>query len=369
MRTMRHSAPERIVVFLPNWVGDVVMATPVLAALREHFSGAHIACIGRGAAGQLIAGSPWYDEFIPDAPSRAPRVRNFFRTVREVRRRRFDLAVLLPNSFRVALLARLGSAGRIVGYVRDGRGWLLSDGPTPERDENGRFRPVPTIDYYIGLARHLGVPVPSRRMALGVVEADRAEADRLLDRPGAAAGGPLVMLNPGASFGPSKMWAPERFGAVADELVGRCGARVIINAAPNAAERRTAALVAGAMQNKALLNLAELDNTLGLLKALLCRCDLLITNDTGPRHIAAAFGVGVVTLFGSTDPVWAQIDYDRERIIRVQLPCSPCQQKVCPQPAGPLYHRCMEDISPEMVLLAAGELLDLSPREAREESA
>ena len=362
-------APERLVVFLPNWVGDVVMATPVLAALREHFAGARIVYVGREVARQLLAGSDRCDEFILDASDRRPKVGNFFRTVRRVRRRRFDLALLLPNSFRTALLARLGHAGRIVGYIRDGRGWLLSDGPKPERDSSGRFKPAPAIDYYIRLAGHVGVPAPARKMTLGVLASDREQAQALLAQAGARSDRPLVMLNPGASFGPSKMWAPERFGAVADALIERRGAQVIVNAAPNDAERGVAAQVAGAMRGPPLVNLAGRDNTLGLLKALLRRCDLLITNDTGPRHIAAAFGVGVVTLFGSTDPVWAQIDYDRERILRVDLPCSPCQEKICPQPAGPLYHQCMAGISTEMVLRAADELLDLPPRDRGEDAA
>jgi len=88
------------------------------------------------------------------------------------------------------------------------------------------------------------------------------------------------------------------------------------------------------------------------------RCRLLITNDTGARHIAAALGIGVVSLFGSTDPVWAQIDYALERIVRVDLPCSPCQQPICPLPAGPTYHQCMAAITPQMVLAEVEALLE-----------
>ena len=101
-----------------------------------------------------------------------------------------------------------------------------------------------------------------------------------------------------------------------------------------------------------------------MLKALLRRCAVLITNDTGTRHIAAALGVGVVTLFGSTDPAWTEIDYPRERTVRLDLPCSPCQQRLCRQPPGPLYHQCMGLITPEMVLPAAEELLELAAGDA-----
>lgn len=163
------------------------------------------------------------------------------------------------------------------------------------------------------------------------------------------------MLNPGGAFGPSKIWDSHRYAGVADRLMQRHGAQIIINAAPS--ERAIAASVDREMCNTPAVNFAELDNSLGLLKGLLRRCSLLITNDTGARHIAAALGTGVVTLFGSTDPRWSRIDYDRERIIRVDVPCSPCQKKMCAQPPGPLYHQCMSAITPEMVLQAAEKLL------------
>jgi heptosyltransferase-2 len=105
------------------------------------------------------------------------------------------------------------------------------------------------------------------------------------------------------------------------------------------------------------LNLARVPNSLGLLKALVRRSNLVITNDTGPRHFAAAFGVPVVTVFGATDPGWTTIYYPRERIVRVEVPCGPCQRRTCPLPEGPRHHQCMLKIPPEMVLAAAEELL------------
>jgi len=354
---MTPAAVQRVAVFLPNPVGDVVMATPVLRALRRALPDAHIVTVAREPAHQVMAGSGWQDGTIVDRSGRTPKIRNLLRTAREVRRARFDLALLLPNSFRKALIAWLGGCRRVVGYRRDGRGWMLTDPVEPPRNDDGTFRAIPTIDYYIALAARAGVDVPDRAMELGVPDADAAQAAALLEEAGASGNGPLVMLNPGAAFGTSKMWDPERFACVGDALVDRRGASIIINAAPMDMERRIARRVASAMHHEPLINFAERDNTIGLLKALIARCDLLITNDTGPRHIAAALGIGVVTLFGSTDPVWARIDYDRERTIRMDVPCSPCQQKLCPLPAGPTYHQCMTEITTEMVLSAVEEVL------------
>ena len=354
---MTPAAVQRVAVFLPNPVGDVVMATPVLRALRRALPDAHIVTVARDPANQVMAGSGWQNGTIVDRSGRAPKIRNLLRTAREVRRGRFDLALLLPNSFRKAMVAFLGGCKRVVGYRRDGRGWMLTDPVEPLRNDDGTFRAIPTIDYYIALAVRAGIEVPNRTMELGIPDADAAQAATLLDQAGGSGDGPLVMLNPGAAFGTSKMWDPERFARVGDALVDWYGARIIINAAPMDMERRIARNVAGAMRHAPLINFAERDNTIGLLKALIARCDLLITNDTGPRHIAAAVGIGVVTLFGSTDPVWARIDYERERTIRVDVPCSPCQQKLCPLAAGPTYHQCMTEITPGMVLSAAEELL------------
>ena len=349
------SEPRRIVVFLPNWVGDAVMATPALRALRERFASSYLVLAGRAAALEVLGGTDLADASIEDRSKGGLGAAGLLSLAGRVRRGRFDLALLLPNSFRVALSARLAGVGRIAGYDRDGRGCLLTDKLQPERLGEGRFKPVPTIDYYIDLVRMLGANPAGREMVLAVGPADAARADELL----AAATGPdqpVVMINPGASFGQSKLWDPERFAAVADALIEGRNAAIIINAAP--AERQIAADVAAAMRHAPTLNFAERTNTIGLLKALMKRCRLLITNDTGARHIAAAMGIGVVTLFGSTDPVWAQIDYPLERIIRVDFPCSPCQQPICPHPAGPTYHQCMAAITPEMVLAEAETLLE-----------
>ncbi len=343
--------PRRIAVFLPNWVGDVVMATPTLAALRARFPDAEIVHVGRPAAVATLDGTGVADGAIDTA-----RTGGLWGLARTLRRRRPDLAVLMPNSFRAALAAWLGGARRRVGYARDGRGPLLTDRLRPPRDPAGRYRPVPMLDYYAGLLVPLDAMIDDRPMRLPVAAADREAADALLADAGVRPDRPLVMLNPGASFGTSKMWAPRRYAALADRLIDQREAQVIVNAAP--AEKRVARWVADAMARPPAVSFAARDNTLGLLKALLARCELLVTNDTGARHVAAALGAGVVTVFGSTDPEWSRIDYPLERIVRADVECSPCQLKLCPLPGGPEYHRCMESVSPERVFAAAAELLD-----------
>jgi heptosyltransferase-2 len=368
------SEATHILVFLPNWVGDVVMATPVLRSLREGFPESRIVYFGRKIALDVLAGNTWADASVVDESRNKPRAVHFLRTAKQLARCRADVALLLPNSFRSALLARLGRATRRVGYGRDGRSWLLTDRLVPPRDAAGKFLPRPMIDYYADILRQgMGLEVASRKMALPVRPVDIAAAEQLLDEArshtqntaGDDCATPLVMLNPGASFGTSKLWPVERYAALADELIERRGARIIINASPSPAERNLAWQVEQAMTHKPLVNFARLDNSLGLLKGMMSLCDLLVTNDTGARHIAAAMGTAVVTIFGSTDPRWAQIDYPMERIVRADVPCSPCQQKFCPLPSGPGHHCCMQAISVEAVRASAMELLRISQAETK----
>lgn len=348
---------SRIIILLPTWVGDAVMATPALSALRRQFDRAHIIWMGNAAAREVLAGLALADDVVDD-PSRRRGSPSIWQAGRLVRQGRYDLAVLLPNSFRSAFVCRLAGVPRRLGYARDGRGWLLTDRLAPPRGTDGKLEPTPAISYYLSLAEALGCSTPDRTMTLAVEPAFAKQADQLLEKAGVTSQTPLVVINPGASFGASKLWPVERFAAVADELHERFGAAIAINAGP--AETTIAAAMESAMRHRPAINMTRARPSLGLLKAMTARAALMITGDTGPRHMAAALGTAVVTIFGPTDPAWTIINYARERIIRVDLPCSPCQKKVCPL-TGAQMHQCMLQITPDMVLTAAEELLRTSP--------
>ena len=163
-------------------------------------------------------------------------------------------------------------------------------------------------------------------------------------------GGPLVVLNPGANYGSAKCWPPEYYAQLADALVERFGARVVASLGPK--EREIADRLAAAARRPIDI---FVDPPLGLgpLKALVRRCDLLITNDTGPRHFAAAFSVPVVTIFGSSDPAWTETRFAKERMVMLKLDCQPCMERTCPLK----HHDCMRRLLPAMVLEKAEELL------------
>lgn len=339
-----------LLVRCPNWVGDVVMATPALDALRAGFPGARLICLAKRNAQNIVRDGPWFDEYID---CRDKTWGGFWQVVREVKAYKPDMAVVLPNSFRSVLPIRLAGVKRVYGYRRGGRGILIAGGPVPQR-ENGKFVPMPMQDYYLGICRWLGLDLPDDpkpRMFIGPEL--RQKGETLLHKYGIAAHDVVIGLNPGASFGASKCWPAEHFARLAELLENRWQAKLLLFAGPGE-EAIAQAIVQ--KSSARIINTAPDKVDLALLKPLIQRCQLLVTNDTGPRHYAVAFDVPAVVLMGPTDPGWTAANLDQTRVLRIDMPCSPCHKKTCPTD-----HRCMTEITPAMAFAAAGELLKKLP--------
>jgi heptosyltransferase-2 len=335
---------QRILVFVPNWVGDVVMATPALQSIRARFPNARIVHLMRSYVADVLRGTSFGNE-VAFWSSGGPG--GFARMIWELRRERFDMAVLLTNSFRSAMVAWMAGATERVGYVRDRRGPLLTKRLAPVR-QGRRFVPLPALDYYNELAVAVGCGPPGLKMELATVPSDESEIDARLGDVDTRR--PLVVLNPGANFGWAKCWPADYYAALADRLVEEYGARVIASLVPR--ERAIGDRLKAAAR-RPIEVFADPPLGIGPLKALIKRADLLVTNDTGPRHFAAAFGTPVVTIFGSSDPQWTDTRYARERIVRLHLECQPCMKRVCPLK----HHNCMQHLLPDMVMEKIGELL------------
>jgi heptosyltransferase-2 len=354
------SNPSKILVVQPSWVGDAVMATPTLRALRELYPSAHIAYLMRRYVKPIYTGMPWADQLITyrTGKTRAKAGKGqFFDLAARLRAAKFDAAVLLPNSFKTALVCKMAGIDRIIGYERDGRGFLLDDKLLPVKDR-GKFVPSPIVKYYLGIAHYLGSKQRELKLELFVTPSEKREAEEVfvrcgldadLYRPALSGKPPLIVLNPGAQYGAAKCWPAEYFSKLADRFVQELGATVLISAAPK--ERAIVDSIQRGMTHSAV-DLSRAGMTLGALKEIVRRCDLMVTNDTGPRHIAAAFDVPVVTVFGPTHPEWTEIYFPKERKVAVKVFCGPCQKKVCP-----LDHRCMTRVTPAMVYDTSLELL------------
>ncbi len=345
-----HRAPGKVAVFLPNWVGDAVMATPAIRALRSRFSHSQITAVLRPYIADVFAGSPWFDDLIPLDP-RGPKNQRWASVADQLRSRRIDLAVLFPNSFHSAFVALLGGCKERVGYALHGRSSLLTLKPQWESDALGRRIPSPIVDAYNALARAVGCEDVDRRMQLFTTPDDEAAADRVWQRLGFDANKELVCLNPGAAFGAAKHWPSSAFAELTRLLHERRGSQVLVLCGPK--ERELARSIVTQSGVAAAASLADDEVSLGLTKACIRRSRLLVTTDSGPRHFATAFNRPVVTLFGPTHIAWTETFHPLGINLQKQVACGPCQLRRCP-----LDHRCMTLLSPEEVFEASSRLLE-----------
>jgi heptosyltransferase-2 len=338
---------QKILIRMPNWIGDAVMALPAVSALRRRFPDAELVAVAIPVIAELLSHHPAFDRLIVfDKRGLLGRLR----LVRTVRAGRFDLAVLFSNAFESALVAALSGIPERLGYRRDGRGFLLNRGvPVPKET-------VHQSAYYLRLVEGLGTNGrhSPKTPSLWLLPDERAFASNLLiPKPFNSkleTGNPklLVGVNPGAAYGSSKRWAPENFAEVANRLIASHDAAILIFGGPN--DREAAEAIASAMKRPPLILAGK--TSLRESMALLARCRLLITNDSGPMHIAAALGVPVVAVFGPTDPEVTSPLGEGHRIVRVDVDCSPCRHRECP-----IDHRCMVRLTPERVVEAAAETL------------
>jgi heptosyltransferase-2 len=341
-----------IAVFLPNWVGDAVMATPALRAIRQHFAAARVIGVLKSHIAELLEGTSWLNEHVV-LDMHGPRQARWPSASVRLRRHRPDLGILFPNSFHSALVAWLGGSRRRIGYARYGRSLLLTD-RLHARRAGGRLLPSPAIDSYNRLAALAGCPETSYRMELATSAKDEAAADAVWRDAHFSDCAEVVCLNPGAAFGAAKHWQNEHFAELARRLVDQRGGGVLVLCGPN--ERDMARTIAAAAGRPHVHSLANAPVSLGLSKACVRRADLLVTTDSGPRHFAAAFDRPVVTLFGPTHIEWTETYHPKAIHLQKKVPCGPCQQRTCH-----LDHRCMTTLLPEEVFDAAQELLRRFP--------
>jgi lipopolysaccharide heptosyltransferase II len=316
--------PQGVIVRLPNWLGDTVMAVPALRALRSAFADERLALAGPWAP--LLAGQGLADVLVAYPRAWTGRLR----TTDRVGALRADLAVLLPNSLEAALAARYWRARRRVGFAGDGRTWLLTDPvplPVPRRHQ---------IDEYLMLVQTLGVPAVIGEPRLTPPRADgpeRAAVRSLLAGAGVAADAarPLVGVHLGAEYGAAKCWPAERVVDFCRLLVGAGGTAVLLGAPRDSALAERVVSATGAP------SLVGRDRPESLL-AELAEIDALVSGDTGVAHLAAALGTPVVTLFGPTDP-GLSAPRGTAAIVRHAVPCAPCFYRECP-----IEHPCLRDV-------------------------
>ncbi len=339
---MRRESVKRLLVRTPNWIGDAVMSEPALSAVRKLFPSAEITWLAKPAIAELFQGHPACDKVVVyEDRGRHSGITGKWALAEMLRGQRYELAILLQNAFEAAMLAFLSGIPRRFGYATDGRKCLLSDPvvkPTTTRHQ---------VDYFLDMLRPLGVEGQASAPQLYLTAQEEREREQRLAQFGFTEADCLVGLNPGSIYGGAKRWLPDRFAETADRLVRESGAkriRVVMVGARG--EETLGQAIAERMATKPIVLSGR--TSIRQLMAVIKRCSLFITNDTGPMHIAAAFGVPVVAIFGPTDwrttaPLGAA-----HSIVRHEVECAPCLLRECP-----IDHRCMTRVTVDEVCEAA----------------
>ncbi|MBS0183268.1 MAG: lipopolysaccharide heptosyltransferase II [Nitrospira sp.] len=344
---MHRYLPSKILVRAPNWIGDAVMCEPAVRGLRSLFPEAELTMLAKPAIAELFIAHPSLHRLLVyDDKGAHAGISGKWSLAGSLRRHRFDLAILFQNAFEAALLAWLAGIPRRYGYATDGRVFLLTE---PIAVPRGSV-PEHQVEYYWNLLRPLGLADGATLPTLLVSADEDRKADVRLASSGIDSSDLIIGINPGSTYGSAKRWLSDRFAEVAKRLVRRLeqteSAHVAVVVLGAKGEESLGEDIAAQLGSRSVV--LSGGTTIRELMAVVKRCRLLITNDTGPMHIAAALGVPVVAVFGPTD--WrTTAPYGQARsIVREAVDCAPCLLRECP-----IDHRCMTRISVDRVYEAA----------------
>jgi heptosyltransferase-2 len=329
----------RILIRSTNWVGDAILTTPAIRAIRKNFPHSEITILAKPWVAPVFEGNPHVDRImIYDANNRHKGWLGRLRLIRDIRKKKFDLAILLQNAFEAAIIAFVSRIPIRLGYDTDGRGLFLTH--SVHRTHNAKFKDIHETDYYLGMLTPFGLTPDGSELTLKISKPNHKSADKLLTGYGIGKSDQIVGISPGATYGSAKRWLPERYAALADKIQEQYGAHILIFGAPG--EKQIGEKVTQLMKGVAI-NLCG-RTTLGEGIALINRCNLFITNDSGLMHVAAALDIPLVAVFGPTNPHTTGPIGTKSKIVRIPVPCSPCLQPECATD-----HRCMKEISVDMV--------------------
>ena len=345
----------RILVRATNWVGDAVMSIPALQSLRAQYPHAHISILARPWVAGLYGREPFCDELIPyDAPRGWQGLSDKLNVAAQVRARHFDCAILFQNAFEAAVLVRMAGIPVRIGYAADGRGWLLSHSiPVPRPDETPRHQRF----YYLELLKRAQLIQTYAVDGIIRLSGARAAAKKGRERfSQASINGLVIGVSPGAAYGGAKRWLPERFAEAATRIARERHATVAVFGARE--ELPVCEIVQRNVESLGQLcvNFAGTTSIADFIE-MAAACDVFLTNDSGPMHIASALGVPTVVIFGATDEVATGPTGPLSRVVRQPVDCSPCLLRECP-----IDHRCMTRVTAERVANAAMSLIELEKR-------
>lgn len=324
----------KILIRVPNWIGDSVLARPAIETIAANFPQAELWLSAAEWVKDLFSSDGNIAGIVPLSASND--INSVRAAARKLKAESFDIGILLTNSFGSALLLFLAGIPQRWGYASDGRALLLTKAVRNASRASVRHQ----IHFYLDLVAGLGLKVGPPTLRLNVTAEESKRARRFLEETGVDPGQPLVILGPGASYGPAKRWPASRFAALASLFQERRDAVVLITG--SASDSAIAAEISSSLSKKPVVLAGK--TTLPELKGLISLARLFISNDSGPMHLANALRVPVVGIFGPTDPAITGPFEEPAAVVKKDVPCWPCSYRKCPYD-----HRCMNRIDPEEV--------------------
>jgi len=322
------------------------MTTPAIRAIRKRFPNSHVSLLAKPWVVPVFENSEHIDRLlIYDDKGRHKGIFGKFRLARDLKKYNFDAAILLQNAFEAALVTFLARIPLRIGYNTDVRQLLLTHAVSCTNEIKKKHQ----TDYYLNIIRGLGMKEDNRELYLRLNQKDRFRAEKMLLEKHLSLDYKIVGINPGATYGPAKQWPFDRYAHLADKIQAFTGGRIIIFGGPN--DRNLGGNISQRMQHRPIDLSGK--TSLGEAMALIERCDLFITNDSGLMHVAAALDVPLIAIFGSTNSITTGPLSQNSKIVQVPLECSPCLRPECPK--GHLD--CMDQISVEMVFNVVKEIL------------
>ncbi|MBI5181846.1 MAG: lipopolysaccharide heptosyltransferase II [Nitrospirae bacterium] len=339
---------KKILIRGTNWIGDAVLTMPAVNAVRKRFIDAEISILVKPWVAGLFVNSPDIDRIIIYGDENYISLCGKRKLASDLKKYKFDMAILFQNAFEAAFLAFLAKIPIRYGYNTDGRGMFLTH-KIPLSDETLKKHQV---WYYLDLLRPIGINIERPELNLKIGNKDKSSALNILKINRIKKDDLIIGINPGASYGPAKRWLPDKYAKLAEMLIERHNARIILFGSKD--DKEVAAEIVSISTAKPL-NLAGI-TSLTETAALIEQCRLFITNDSGLMHIAAALNVPVIAIFGSTSPEKTGPYGKGHHIIYKNAECSPCLKRKCPTD-----FRCMGLISVDEVYSRAEKMINSNP--------
>ncbi len=339
---------NRLLIRSTNWIGDAIMTTPAVRAIRKNFPKAHISILAKPWVAPVFENSPHVDEVLIFDGNGKHKGLGKLRLSLELRPHDFDATILLQNAIEAAIITFFAGIPIRIGYNTDVRTLLLTHS-VPCTSE---IKQVHQTEYYQGILKGVGLQPDGDSLDLFTSKKDQERADEILQENNILPETRLVGINPGATFGKAKRWFPERYAQLCCKLQESYGVTTIIFGGPG--EEALGDHILNIV-GKDCVNLSG-RTSLGEAFALIKRCHAFFTNDSGLMHIAAALDTPQIAIFGSTNHITTSPASSRSHIVRVPMHCSPCLKPDCPKD----HHNCMKAVSVDMVYDIAKTLLEES---------